>query len=597
MALATNIVRRGGSASWYVRAAVPKDIRDAIGGPEEVWRSLRERDPAKARRKAPEVLAALHAEWESVRASLAPATLDPGAVNKAVADFYRAELDADEAARRSLPTSEDLDALEEAAVDRLQASADAFRALPLPERRIAVFVETLDHAIAAEVAGDRRREREALAAEVRRHAASGETALITWAADAMIARQGLKIIKGSPAYRELCQRLQRAQLEALKRADERDAGKWDGEPTDPSVTTSGETITEAFAAYRRDVAGRLSADTLRQSEACIGMFADFVGPGFAMARVTKKEVRAWKEALYKLPVKAADTNEFRGLRFRDVIKRNERVGKPTITPKTINKYLSALGSLCTWAVANGHLESNPVEGLYIALNRDVQKVRPYDVEQLTKIFSSPLFTGCQSEDKPHLPGNVHRRDHFYWAPLIALYTGARLGEIVQLETADVREIAGRWAFHVTREGDPNKRTKTKGSQRVIPVHPELIRLGFLAYHAKAAKAGQARLFPDVKPDSRGFLSGNVSREWGRYLARIGLKEDASVNFHSFRHGLADAFRRAGYRDEEFAMMLGHGSTGTTGRYGVLREGEMTRLGQMIDAVSFPGLDLSHLYAA
>ncbi|MGO7388739.1 integrase, partial [Rhizobium ruizarguesonis] len=63
-----------------------------------------------------------------------------------------------------------------------------------------------------------------------------------------------------------------------------------------------------------------------------------------------------------------------------------------------------------------------------------------------------------------------------------LYSGARPAEIAQLGVDDVREDWGHWIMHITTEGDGDKSVKTAGSMRVVPVHPELVKLGFLDYH-------------------------------------------------------------------------------------------------------------------
>jgi hypothetical protein len=56
-----------------------------------------------------------------------------------------------------------------------------------------------------------------------------------------------------------------------------------------------------------------------------------------------------------------------------------------------------------------------------------------------------------------------------------------------------------------------------------------------------------------------------------------------------RHGIADAFRNAGYMDEQFNVLLGHTKAITTGRYGILPEGILSERVKMIEAVVFPGL--------
>jgi integrase len=126
------------------------------------------------------------------------------------------------------------------------------------------------------------------------------------------------------------------------------------------------------------------------------------------------------------------------------------------------------------------------------------------------------------------------------------------------------------------------------------MHSKLIEMGFLDYHRAMQDRGERQLFPEIKPDARGFFSGVPSGFFNDYFRAIGVKIDKKVNFHSFRHGIADAFRSAGYLNEQFAMLLGHTKASTTGRYGIMPEGILVDRVKMIEAVNFPGLDLSHL---
>jgi integrase len=124
---------------------------------------------------------------------------------------------------------------------------------------------------------------------------------------------------------------------------------------------------------------------------------------------------------------------------------------------------------------------------------------------------------------------------------------------------------------------------------VVPIHSELIKLGFIYDHASIVTRGEQQLFPELRPDARGFMSGKPSSFLNDYFRDIGVKVDRSVNFHSFRHGIADAFRRADYLDEQFNMLLGHTKATTTGRYGILPEGILSERVKMIEAVELPGL--------
>ncbi|SFU53257.1 Site-specific recombinase XerD [Methylobacterium sp. 174MFSha1.1] len=594
MCLATNIARRAGSASYYARLAVPKDLQ-AILKKRELWKSLDTKDPREARARVAPVLAKWHADFVDLRRRR---EAKPEDVQAATWQHYQEELAHYQVERLSLPSETQI----EEAVQRVQRRIEAGDVGVAPLAFIDVAADALVLRGQSELQREFRARREKA---IRKHLAAGEVGIIEGQALDLVRREGWAIEPGSAAFLDLCQKLQRAELEALRRQNEQDQGDFTGAPRDPAVkgpqptlhavAAPGEGVMELFEVFANENPKNVKPDTIRMNREIVGWFAQHVGRTFPASKIDKKSVREWKQALTKFPIKAAEVREFRGLSFKKIITANGDARRPTLSDRTINKYLSALGAFCQWLMQNGHLEVNPVEGMQLGKERNRSRVRPYTSEELTRIFNSPLFTGCVADDQAHCPGNVHLSDHRYWLPLLSLFTGARMNELAQLLVGDVRQDRGRWIIHVTREGGDGKTTKTKGSQRVIPVHAELAHLGFLSYHAKRIAAGDRRLFPEIESDARDHLSGHFSRFWGRYIARIGVKKDASVNFHSFRHGMADALRRAGYRDEEFGFLLGHTQATTTGRYGILSEGDLAQRCKMIDAVDFEGLDLSHLH--
>ena len=442
--------------------------------------------------------------------------------------------------------------------------------------------------------------RATLLAEHRSHLAAGETALIAGFADQLIEREGLLIELGSPVYRDLCQRLQRAQIQALERTTERDAGNWAGTPTDALVkppdqtlgnkfALPGESIMELYDRFRTENIGSISADTWDRNRRVVKLFAEFVGETAHVSSITRKAVRDWKHKLASWPRKAGDIKAFDGLSFRKVVEANAIAKRATISQNTINKYLSALGTFAEWLLHNEFVETDVMRGMYLELDKRAKTRFPYSAEQLKLIFRSPLFVSCAGDGREHEPGEKEIRDWRYWVAWIGLYTGARLGEIAQLLTGDVRQLHGTWIFHITREGSALKSTKTEGSQRVVPIHSELIKLGFVDYHARMVAGGKQQLFPEIKADQRGFFSAEPSGFFNAYFRKIGVKVDKSVNFHSFRHGIADAFREAGYLDEQFAMILGHSEATTTGTYGILPQGILSDRVKLIEAVRFPSV--------
>jgi integrase len=572
-----NVIRRPGSNMLSVRVTVPKELRASVGK-REYWKSLGTSDAKAAEIPALNALAEIKAELDAHRRRREPTSAD---IDKAVRDFARRELQIDLKTRREYLTQADYDLEQKRIYENVADEKCRQQALC-----------DLDHSY-AQPDRDRKR-RGSFEAELRKHIARNETALINWAADEIVVQRGFIMDRGSPAYRSLCLDLMKAQLDVLEILKARDEGRFekstiDSEPGKPSLS-----IIEAFELYAKDVEGRITDHTLGQSRKSVGLFAEFVGGFATIDDMTKANARGWKQALEKWPVKATEMKAFAGKSFSQIIEECQcRSDLNFITRKTIKKHMSALGGFSTWLVSQGYLERNPVSGLYSrGVGRD-SKIRPFNVDELRQIFASPVFTGCKSLDEEYLPGTVKVGDHRFWLPLMALFTGARLGELAQLRLNDIRKLHGVWIAHITKEGKGDKRTKTQGSQRVVPIHSMLIRIGFLDYHAATSEAGSAQLFPELKPDSRGHYSAIPSRWFGRYLQYIGVKENKEINFHSFRHTASDALRRGGFYDEQFAPLYGHVKATTTARYGLESEATISQRREMIESISYD-LDLSHL---
>lgn len=153
------------------------------------------------------------------------------------------------------------------------------------------------------------------------------------------------------------------------------------------------------------------------------------------------------------------------------------------------------------------------------------------------------------------------------------------------------------SLFIVADRKAGKRVKTKVSERVIPLHPELVRLGFLDYVEERRRQGEhAWLFPTVAPDQGRALSA-WSKWFGRYLrTTVGIKDTDRV-FHSFRHGVKDALRRGRVDVEAREALLGHsGSTSSVSRgYGaseMLERWGVKVLQDAVEKIEYAGLDLS-----
>ena len=112
------------------------------------------------------------------------------------------------------------------------------------------------------------------------------------------------------------------------------------------------------------------------------------------------------------------------------------------------------------------------------------------------------------------------------------------------------------------------------SIRKIPIHLELVRIGFLDYVAALPKGG--KLFPGLvaRKSKGGKLGAHLGEEFREWLIRLGLKRD-KLCYHSFRHNVADAMDNAKVYPPHKSRVLGHslggkgsgGQAGMTGHYG------------------------------
>lgn len=434
---------------------------------------------------------------------------------------------------------------------------------------------------------------------LRDHLGRGETVLIEWAADAYIERKQLMVESGGPRYRELCFRLMRAQIEVLQRAAERDVGDYAGQPADPVITRpaataeiarAGETITELFERYAKENPKQIADATLQQARRDIGTFVELVGRDFPVSGVEKKAVREWKALLQAYPVKATETAIFKGMSFEEIIKANGRLETPraTITAKTVNRYMAGFGAFCNWLVAHAYIAANPFTDMYLKVEKRRKTTKPFTADQRKTLFASPLFTGCQDDTKWHVPGDHLIRDHRYWLPHLMMWSGARPGELAQLLVDDVRQMHGVWVMHITEDGDDEKSVKNYGSSRVVPVHSKLIKMGFIKHVEAQRAAGERRVFPEAERNDRGQIAGAFEKKFGLYLIKLGMKNGRGLSLYSFRHGWADAMRRAGYMNDEFGFLMGHqtGDGNQTQHYGQLPHGTLAKRVELIEGAKY-----------
>ena len=209
----------------------------------------------------------------------------------------------------------------------------------------------------------------------------------------------------------------------------------------------------------------------------------------------------------------------------------------------------------------------------------------WSVLQLSALLSQPLFT---KYELPHLA--KAGADAGYWIPLLALFNGARLAELCQLKLVDVEAKEGIWGIDINTED--GKRLKSQASHRWVPIHSELVRLGFLEYVEAMRESGHESLWPAMhlregKP-SHGFSW------WFNNYPRRAVKDMALPDFHSFRHTVRTKLMKAGISDKIRDAITGHETKGSAGTV-VYEHVDLEDLTRAIAAIAYPGLTLQKTY--
>jgi integrase len=365
------------------------------------------------------------------------------------------------------------------------------------------------------------------------------------------------------------------------------------EAPDPEATANTVLLSHALKAWA-DEKARTSwvAKTEHEHRVWSQHFLAMVGDR-SLPTYSKSDSRAFKSTLLKLPANWNKYDALKGLTIHDAAIKAEELGLSPMSDSNVNKLLGFVGSFWSWAEVN--IEGTPpnlFRGLKIKRKRTARDLRdPFSAEELKAIFSAPLYTGCQSARGWRKRGDIVPRDTgMFWVPIVSLFTGARLGEIVQLYVEDIREENGIPFFDINDNG-PDKRLKTAGSKRYIPIHPTLVELGFLDLVEHRRKSSGGRLFPDLKMGKDGYYSSPFSKRFSNFLETVGVKHQKNA-FHSFRHCFEDACREVGVSKEIMDRLQGHVEPGMSGRYG--RGFSLQRLQEAMVQVRYAELDLNHL---
>lgn len=552
-------MRRG--SAYSLRRRVPTDLVEALGR-REVWIALGTTDYKAAAKEARLASVRLDVLWENQRAAL-----------------KRGE--------RITPNDTVSEAdLRRAVVGKFWAGEQTLQPVaPDPDGEIRSVVE-------AEIGSYRCREDP-----------SAESALLAQARE-LIEERKLNIalpaktemgkrpepFTASPELLRLLELLRRSEIEQLKRTLDRMGGEHGDVAHDPlfmgvnSVSSrpamsEGITLGDAIKRFETDPTRAHLGDTADAKYVMtFRAMKEVIGPDRALASITRADCAAVQELLAGIPANVSKLKAYDGCKtLGEIAERAATRNDRKMAVGTVRVYSHTLSSFFNWSINKGLLTVNPAVRLAPAKGAAEVSKRPFTVEEMNKIVAG---LGDWSKG-----GELRGR---WWVPMIAIFSGMRLGEIVSLSVDDIGVRDGVDCFILRRTTD--KSLKTPGSERVLPVHPELVRLGLLEWVAKLRERGCARLFPDLPGVDQSELSDLFQKRFAYWQKKVLDIDQPGVSFHSFRHCFRDALREAGVPIDATRALGGWARSGGVEE----RYGQGTRpatLAKWLAEVSYPGLIL------
>jgi integrase len=292
--------------------------------------------------------------------------------------------------------------------------------------------------------------------------------------------------------------------------------------------------------------------------------------------ITKADIVKYKNILFKMPSNRNKKPKYSGKTIEQLmdmhIPPNDLLGNATIS----NNFVK-VASFLSWLSENDLAQTN----LSLPLRRVIRKEKvdselrlEFNHHDLEAIFNNDFYFHGK-----------HRCNAHFWIPLLALFTGARLNELCQLDKADIILIEGIWCIDINRKND--KRLKNLSSVRTIPLHSVLVKkLGFIDF---VGSVQGIKLFPELEKSRVGY--GQSFSKWFNrtYRKNVGVGQGQErKDFHSFRHTFANYFKQLNDVQEfRVSELLGHkgSSTITYSRYG--KESSLTAKRELIESLQFP----------
>lgn len=255
---------------------------------------------------------------------------------------------------------------------------------------------------------------------------------------------------------------------------------------------------------------------------------------------------------------------------------NKKYKGQTLSRTRLEKRRGYLSKFFDWAKTSTFYSAENPMAVKMATKAEIKSqttsYAEFTGDDLAKLFNAKYVTYM---DKPD----------WYWPPLLALLSGARLGEVCNLEIEAIKVIEGVHTYEIL-EG------KTVDSERVVPIHSALLKLGFWDYVESLRAKGETHLFPGRS--SRKAVTKSLGRQWGLWIDECGIG-DHRKTFHSFRSTAITDLHNSSATAPAIRKAVGHVSAALEGIHGTYARGALLKtLKEAIENLHHPTINFDSL---
>lgn len=394
--------------------------------------------------------------------------------------------------------------------------------------------------------------------------------------------------------------LARAKGEAPQRQEFRDLSESTILPARPRSTVTVGQLLEEFTAHQKSARRSTTLDTY---QVAMKALREEIGVQTPLSSITKQDVEKVMALMERIPTNAM--KRYRGLTLRQAAERAVRDKlESRLSPQTLRNFFVRISAVLNFGVQEGYITENPAKSrtLREAFRKGPRRKRRamFSDDELTRLFKAPIYRGCKDDEYGFaISGPNHPRRGRFWVPLLSLFQGFRLNEACQLYASDVGIENGIPFIEIRAWSEESqttdKRLKTEASERRVPVHPELVKLGFMEFVAERKKdRSSPRLFPELRMEkSRGLYSHDFSK-WFRRFVRLTCGEETSATFHSLRHNFRTALMNAEVSTELVEALGGWSVESSSERE--YRHYQLPVLLTALEKVKYSSVNLETLYS-